>query len=185
MEMGLPVGRWEDYAAAADAGALDPESAANRERMEGGYGFPVRVLEVRDGYVLAGSASTETLFPVPFGWTAWDDGRKTFLTSADGAVDLTLGFVMVPRAGSWDAVRDAIWDVAAGGAEKVALEGGMFAVRALDVTGETGPFSMMVVYRPHPHYAEGALRVSLMAPPERFEEHLGLLRLILEGTRGP
>ena len=63
--------------------------------------------------------------------------------------------------------------------ELLNLPNGVFGHKLLNVQDELEMFSLFTVFIPQPQKSGYALRVNLSAPPEKLEQYLGLIGLIV------
>lgn len=193
----LPVGAYASYALSKDASSFDPERAENKKLLEKGFGFPVRVARVLDGYALVASPATKRLLAVPLGWRGFDDGRKTRLFPPEGDIGLVVSIVSLDGVQGWDDVREQFWQqVRQAAAERkrqspryearlIRLPDGTFGVRETSIPESGGPYSSLLLFLRYPGEPNLGLRVNLFAPVEEFERYLGLVGLVIRDIQSP
>jgi hypothetical protein len=193
----LPVGTYAAYALSKDASSFDPEREENKKLLEKGFGFPVRVARVLDGYALVLSPATKRLLAVPLGWQGFDDGKRTRLFPPGGDIGLVVSIVSLDGVQGWDNVREHFWQqVRQAAAERkrqapryearlIQLADGTFGVRETSIPEAGGPYSSVLLFLRYPGEPNLGLRVNLFTPDEQFERYLGLAGLVLREIQNP
>lgn len=193
----LPVGAFASYALSKDASSFDPERAENKQLLEKGFGFPVRVARVLDGYALVASPATKLFIPVPLGWQGFDDGRRTRLFPPGGDIGLVVSIVSLDGVQGWDDVREQFWQqVRQAAAERkrqapryearlIRLSDGTFGVRETSIPESGGPYSSVLLFLRYPGEPNLGLRVNLFTPVEQFERYLGLAGVVVRDIQSP
>jgi hypothetical protein len=197
METTLPAATYASFSLAADSASFAPDSAENKGLLDKGFGVPVRVQRVLDRHVQVASPSTKLLLTVPFGWRGFDDGKRTRLFTPIGNIGITVHALPTEGFTDWDDVRAKVWNLARQTAEArakkdpryqarlIRLADGTFGMRETNINeGEDGPYSSVILFRPHPADPKMAIRINLYTPIEEFERHLGLAGLILRDMQG-
>ena len=192
LETTLPSGAMKDFALAGDDSSFAPDSTENKGLVEKGFGFPVSVRRVADGYVYAIAPAPRVLVPVPFGWRGFDDGKRTRLFTPAGNIGIVLNAMPMGVGQSWDDTREEVWKLARQTAEQrakkdarynarlIRLEDGTFGMREMNIyEGEDDPYSSIILFRPHPGDPHMAIRMNLFAPVAQFERHLALAGLVM------
>lgn len=84
--------RAADVALDETAASLDESHPLNARMRENGIGLVPRVFEINteEKYATLGAGAIESLFSLPFGWHAIDDGRRTLLFDANGRMQVNL-----------------------------------------------------------------------------------------------
>jgi len=192
METSLPAASYASFALATDSKSFAPDSTENKGLLDKGFGVPVRVQQVLDRHVQIVSPSTQLLMTVPFGWRGFDDGKRTRLFTPTGNIGIT--FQSLPMEGftDWDDVRGKVWNLARQTAEArakkdpryqarlIRLADGTFGMREANINeGDAGPYSSVILFKPHPGDPKLAIRMNLYTPIEEFERYLGLAGLLL------
>jgi len=192
METSLPAASYASFALATDSKSFAPDSTENKGLLDKGFGVPVRVQQVLDRHVQIVSPSTQLLMTVPFGWRGFDDGKRTRLFTPTGNIGIT--FQSLPMEGftDWDDVRGKVWNLARQTAEArakkdpryqarlIRLADGTFGMRETNINeGDAGPYSSVILFKPHPGDPKLAIRMNLYTPIEEFERYLGLAGLLL------
>jgi len=197
IETTLPSANYAAFALARDEASFSPNSAENKGLLDKGFGFPVRVRRVLDGYVHALAASARVLVPVPFGWRGFDDGRRTRLFTPAGNIGIVINAMVMDGVQSWDETREQVWksarQTAAERAKKdprysarlIRLGDGTFGMREANIyEAEGDPYSSVILFRPHPDDPRTAIRVNLFAPINDFDRYLALAALVLKDMQG-
>lgn len=192
METTLPAAAYAAFALTPDSASFAPDSPENKGLLDKGFGSPVRVQRVLDRHVQVVSPSTRVLLTVPFGWRGFDDGKRTRLFTPMGNIGITLHALPMEGFTDWDDVRAKVWHLARQTAEArakkdpryqarlIRLADGTFGMRETNINeGEDGPYSSVILFRPHPNDSKLAIRMNFYTPIEEFERHLGLAGLIL------
>jgi hypothetical protein len=192
LETTLPSAAFKDFALAGDSASFAPDSAENKGLTEKGFGFPVRVRRVADGYVYAIAPAARVLVPVPFGWRGFDDGKRTRLFTPAGNIGMVLNAMPTGVGQDWDDTREEVWKLArqtAGqrakkdaryNARLIRLADGTFGMREMNIyEGEEDPYSSVTLFRRHPGEPHMAIRLNLFAPVAQFERHLALAGLVM------
>ena len=192
METSLPVASYASFALAADSKSFAPDSAENKGMLDKGFGVPMRVQQVHDRHVQIVSPSTKLLLTAPFGWRGFDDGKRTRLFTPTGNIGITFQSLPLEGFTDWDDVRGKVWSLARQTAEArakkdpryqarlIRLADGTFGMRETNINeGEDGPYSSVILFRPHPADPKLAIRMNLYTPIEEFERHLGLAGLLM------
>lgn len=193
VETTLPTASYSSFALTADARSFAQDSPENKGLLDKGFGFPVRVQRVLDGYVYALAASARVMVPVPFGWRGFDDGRRTRLFTPAGNIGIVINAVTMDGTQSWNETREEVWKLArqtaAERAKKdprysarlIRLADGTFGMREHNIyEGEDDPYSSVILFRQHPDDPRVAIRVNLFAPVADFERHLALAGLVMK-----
>jgi hypothetical protein len=99
---GAAPSTFAQFALADTADTLDPDHAINANLRDGGVGLTPRVIATDDDARRATVAAGAVLatFDVPYGWHVIDDGRRTLVFDASGAVQINLD--LLARAGQSD-----------------------------------------------------------------------------------
>src|SRR6185295_8857613 len=173
-----------------------PDSAENKGLLDKGFGFPVRVREVADGYVYALAPSPRVLVPVPFGWRGFDGGKRTRLFTPAGNIGIVINAMPMEGFESWDETREQVWKLARQTAEErgkkdpryqarlIRLPDGTFGMREMNIyEGEEDPYSSVILFRQHPDDPRTAIRMNLFAPVGDFDRHLALAALVMKDLR--
>ncbi len=196
METSLPAASYATFALATDSKSFAPDSAENKGLLDKGFGVPVRVQQVLDRHAQIVSPSTQLLLTVPFGWRGFDDGKRTRLFTPTGNIGIT--FQSLPMDGfvDWNDVRGQVWGLARKTAEArakndpryqarlIRLADGTFGMRETNINeGDAGPYSSVILFKPHPGDPKLAIRMNLYTPIEEFERFLGLAGLVLRDMR--
>lgn len=197
LETRLPSGSYQSFALAKDGASFSPDSAENKGLLDKGFGFPVSVRRVMDGYVFALAASARVLVPVPFGWRGFDDGRRTRLFTPMGNIGIVINAMPMDGTQSWDETREQVWkfarETAAERSKKdprysarlVRLADGTFGMREHNIyEGQEDPYSSVILFRQHPDDPRVAIRMNLFAPVGEFERHLALAGLVMKDMQG-
>ncbi len=197
METSLPVATYASFALAADSSSFAPDSPENKGLLDKGFGTPVRVQRVLDRHVQVASPATKTLLTVPFGWRGFDDGKRARLFTPTGSIGMTIHALSMDGFVDWDDVRGQVWTLARKTAETrakkdpryqarlIRLSDGTFGMRETNINeGEDGPYSSIILFRPHPSDPKMAIRLNLYTPNEEFERHLGLAALVMREMQG-
>jgi len=197
LETTLPSGNYQSFALAQDSASFAPDSAENKGLLDKGFGFPVRVRRVMDGYVFALAASARVLVPVPFGWRGFDDGRRTRLFTPAGNIGIVINAMNMDGPQSWDETREQVWKYARQTAAErskkdprysarlIRLADGTFGMREHNIyEGEDDPYSSVILFRLHPDDPRVVIRMNLFAPVGDFERHLALAALVMKEMQG-
>ena len=192
METSLPAATYATFALTADSASFAPDSAENKGLLDKGFGAPVRVQRVLERHVQVASPSTKVLLTVPFGWRGFDDSKRTRLFTPAGNFGITFHALPLDGFTDWDDVRAKVWNLARQTAEArakkdpryqarlIRLADGTFGMRETNINeGEDGPYSSVILFRPHPADPKLAIRMNLYTPIEEFERHLGLAGLLM------
>ncbi len=192
METSLPAAAYASFALAADSKSFAPDSAENKGMLDKGFGVPMRVQQVHDRHVQIVSPSTKLLLTAPFGWRGFDDGKRTRLFTPTGNIGITFQSLPLEGFTDWDDVRGKVWNLARQTAEArakkdpryqarlIRLADGTFGMRETNINeGDAGPYSSVILFRPHPSDPKLAIRMNLYTPIEEFERFLGLAGLLL------
>jgi hypothetical protein len=197
VETTLSAGQYAAFALAKDSASFSPDSAENKDLLDKGFGFPVSVRRVLDAHVLALAPSAKLLVPAPFGWRAFDDGKRVRLFTPAARVGIVINATPLEGFESWDETREAVWkharETAAARAKKdpryqarlIRLADGAFGMREANIyDGEDDPYSSVTLFRQHPADPQTAIRVNLFAPVADFERYLALAALVLRDMQG-
>ena len=197
LETTLPSATYLTFALAQDGSSFAPDSPENKGLLDKGFGFPVRVRQVLEGYVFALAPSSRLLVPVPMGWRGFDDGKRTRLFTPAGNIGIVLNAMPLESFESWDETREEVWkharQTAAARAKKdpryqarlIRLADGTFGMRESNIyEGEEDPYSSVILFRPHPENPRMAIRMNLFAPVADFDRHLGLAGLVMKDLQG-
>lgn len=198
METTLPVATYASFALANDSASLAPDSPENKGLLDKGFGFPVRVQRVLDRHVQVVAPAAKALVTLPFGWRGFDDGKRTRLFTPMGNVGITLQALSTDPFVDWDDTRGQVWSLARKTAEArakkdpryqarlIRLADSTFGMRETNINeGEDGPYSSVILFRPHPTEPKMAVRMNLYAPVEEFERYMGLAALVIRDMQGP
>jgi hypothetical protein len=197
IETTLPAAPYASFALAKDSKSFDPDSAENKGLLDKGFGFPVRVRQVLEGYVYVQAPSSRLLVPVPLGWRGFDDGRRARLFTPAGNIGIVINAMQVDADQTWDETREQVWkfarQTAADRSKKdprysarlIRLPDGTFGMRESNIyeAGED-PYSSVILFRQHPDDPRTAIRMNLFAPIGDFERHLALAALVMKDMRG-
>ena len=197
METSLPAATYAAFALTADSTSFAPDSAENKGLLDKGFGTPVRVQRALERHVEVVSPSTKLLLTVPFGWRGFDDGKRARLFTPMGTIGITLQTLPLEGFTDWDDVRAKVWNLARQTAEArakkdpryqarlIRLADGTFGMRETNINeGDAGPYSSVILFRPHPADPKLAIRMNLYTPIEEFERHLGLAGLLMRDMQG-
>ena len=133
-----------DVALADDASSLDEDNAMNARLRDNGAGLVPRVLRVsaQEKYAVIGAGAIEATFHAPFGWHVIDDGKRTLVFDAGGAIQINLNLRPTPLGGE----RELLATVAQSLAEEnpqaqfltfELMDSPCLAARDLRIDGET------------------------------------------------
>ena len=197
VETSLPSADYASFALARDSASFAPNSAENKGLLDKGFGFPVRVRRVQEGYVYAQAAAARVLVPVPFGWRGFDDGKRTRLFTPAGNIGIVINAMPLDGFETWDETREQVWKLARQTAEDrgrkdprynarlIRLANGTFGMRESNIyEGEDDPYSSVILFRQHPTDPRTAIRMNLFAPVGDFERHLALAALVMRDMQG-
>jgi hypothetical protein len=197
IETTLPTGRYGDFSLATNSDSFAPDSVENKGLLDKGFGFPVRVRQVLDGYVYVQAASARVLVPVPFGWRGFDDGKRTRLFTPAGNIGIVINATQMDGDQTWDETREQVWKFARQTAAErskkdprysarlIRLADGAFGMREANIyESEEDPYSSVVLFRQHPTDSRTVLRVNLFAPIGDFDRHLALIALVMKDMQG-
>jgi hypothetical protein len=197
IETTLPSASYTSFSLAADSSSFAPDSAENKALAEKGFGFPVRVRRVMQGYVYAHAASARVLVPVPFGWRGFDDGKRTRLFTPAASIGMVINAMQMDSAQTWDETREQVWKFARQTAAErskkdqrysarlIRLADGTFGMRESNIyEAEGDPYSSVTLFRQHPEDARTAIRVNLFAPIGDFDRYLALAGLVMKDMQG-
>ena len=193
IETSLPTANYASFALAADGASFSPDSPENKGLLDKGFGFPISVRRVLDGYVYALAASPRLLVPVPFGWRGFDDGKRTRLFTPAGNIGIVINAMPMEGFETWDDTREQVWRLARQTAEArgkkdpryqarlIRLADGTFGMREANIyEGEDDPYSSVILFRQHPDDPRMAIRMNLFAPVGDFDRHLALAALVMK-----
>ncbi len=197
VETSLPAADYVAFALAKNSDSFFPDSAENKALLDKGFGFPVTVRRVMDGYVYAFAATPRLLVPVPLGWRGFDDGQRARLFTPAGNVGMVINAMPMGGFESWDETREQVWKHARQTADTrakkdprysarlIKLPDGTFGMRETNIyEGEEDPFSSVTLFRQHPDDPRTAIRMNLFAPVGDFERHLGLAGRVMKDLLG-
>jgi len=197
METSLPVATYASFALSADSSSFAPDSAENKGLLDKGFGSPVRVQRVLDRHVQVASPAAKLLLTLPFGWRGFDDGKRTRMFTPNGNIGITVQSLSTDGFVDWNDVRGQVWTLARKTAEArakkdpryqarlIRLADGTFGMRETNINeGEDGPYSSVILFRPHPTEPKLAIRMNLYTPINDFERYLGLAGLVLRDMQG-
>lgn len=197
IETSLPSAPYASFALAADSASFAQDSAENKDLLDRGFGFPVRVRQVRDGYVYAQASSARVLVPVPFGWRGFDDGKRTRLFAPTANIGMVINAVEMDGTQSWDETREQVWKLARQTAAErsrkdqrynarlIRLANGIFGMRESNIYEADGdPYSSVTLLRQHPDNPRTAIRMNLFAPIGDFDRYLALAGLVIKDMQG-
>jgi len=192
METTLPSATYASFALAADSTSFAPDSPENKGLLDKGFGTPVSVQRVLDRHVQIASPATKLLLTVPFGWRGFDDGKRTRLFTPIGNIGITIQSLSTDGFVDWNDVRGQVWSLARKTAETrakrdlryqarlIRLADGTFGMRETNINEtEDGPYSSVILFRPHPGDPKLAVRLNLYTPVDDFERYLGLAGLLI------
>ena len=137
IETSLPTTAYASFALAENAASFSADSAENKGLLDKGFGFPVRVRRVLDGYVHALAASARVLVPVPFGWRGFDDGKRTRLFTPAGNIGIVINAMSMDGFESWDETREQVWKLARQTAEERAKKDPRYQARLIRLADGT------------------------------------------------
>jgi hypothetical protein len=193
IETTLPGGDYASFALAKDGASFAPDSPENKGLLDKGFGFPVSVRQVMEGYVKVLAPSSRLLVPVPFGWRGFDDGKRTRLFTPTGNIGIVLNSMPMEGFESWDETREQVWKLARQTAEArakkdpryqarlIRLPDGTFGMRETSIYEEEGdPYSSVILFRQHPTDPGTAIRMNLFAPVGDFDRYLSLAALVMK-----
>ncbi|MEZ0263845.1 MAG: hypothetical protein ACAI43_03890 [Phycisphaerae bacterium] len=113
---GAPAGdaSYAPFALAADAKSLDPEHPTNVNLRDNGAGLTPNVLRADAARRVAfvGAGAVEAIVPVPFGWHAIDDGRRTLLFDPVNDVQVNLNLLDAAGRSPEDLFDEILTDIA-------------------------------------------------------------------------
>lgn len=197
IETTLPTAPYASFALAADGASFAPDSADNKGLLDKGFGFPVRVRQVRDGYVYVQASSARVLVPVPFGWRGFDDGKRTRLFTPAGNIGIVINAMEMDGAQSWDETREQVWKFARQTAAErsrkdprysarlIRLPNGVFGMREANIyEGGEDPYSSVILFRQHPDNPRTAIRMNLFSPIADFDRYLALAGSVMKDLQG-
>ncbi len=197
LETTLPSAIYTTFALAQDSSSFSPDSPENKGLLDKGFGFPVAVRRVSEGYVLALAPSSRLLVPVPMGWRGFDDGKRTRLFTPAGNIGIVLNAMPLDSFESWDETREEVWkharQTAATRAKKdpryqarlIRLADGTFGMREANIyEGEEDPYSSVILFRQHPENPRMAIRMNMFSPVGDFDRLLGLAGLVMKDLQG-
>ena len=197
IETTLPTGDYASFALAQNSASFSPDSAENKGLLDKGFGSPVRVRRVLDGYIYALATSARLLVPVPFGWRGFDDGKRTRLFTPGGNIGIVINAMPMEGFETWDETREQVWKLARQTAEErakkdpryqarlIKLADGTFGMRETNIyDGEDDPYSSVILFRQHPEDPRMAIRMNLFAPVGDFDRHLALAALVIKDMQG-
>jgi hypothetical protein len=197
IETSLPTADYASFALAQNSASFSEDSEENKGLLDKGFGFPVRVRRVMDGYIYALAASPRLLVPVPFGWRGFDDGKRTRLFTPAGNIGIVINAMPMEGFETWDDTREQVWKLARQTAEErakkdpryqarlIKLSDGTFGMRETNIyDGEDDPYSSVILFRQHPDDPRTAIRMNLFAPVGDFDRHLALAALVMKDMQG-
>jgi len=197
IETTLPTADYASFALAQNSTSFSPDSAENKGLLDKGFGFPVRVRRVLDGYVYALATTPRLLVPVPFGWRGFDDGKRTRLFTPAGNIGIVINAMPMEGFETWDETREQVWKLARQTAEErakkdpryqarlIKLADGTFGMRETNIyDGEDDPYSSVILFRQHPDDPRTAIRMNLFAPVGDFDRHLALAAMVIKDMQG-
>lgn len=197
IETSLPSAPYASFALAADSASFAQDSAENKDLLDKGFGFPVRVRQVRDGHVYVQASSARVLVPVPFGWRGFDDGKRTRLFAPAASIGMVINAVEMDGAQSWDETREQVWKLARQTAAErskkdqrysarlIRLANGIFGMRESNIYEADGdPYSSVILFRQHPDNPRTAIRMNLFAPIGDFDRYLALAGAVMKDMQG-
>ena len=197
LETSLPTADYASFALAQNSASFSPDSEENKGLLDKGFGSPVRVRRVLDGYIYALAASARLLVPVPFGWRGVDDGKRTRLFTPGGNIGMVINAMPMEGFETWDETREQVWKLARQTAEErakkdpryqarlIRLADGTFGMRETNIyDGEDDPYSSVILFRQHPDDPRMAIRMNLFAPVGDFDRHLALAAMVIKDMQG-
>ena len=197
LETSLPTADYASFALAQNSASFSPDSEENKGLLDKGFGSPVRVRRVLDGYIYALAASARLLVPVPFGWRGFDDGKRTRLFTPAGNIGIVINAMPMEGFETWDDTREQVWKLARQTAEErakkdpryqarlIRLADGTFGMRETNIyDGEDDPYSSVILFRQHPDDPRMAIRMNLFAPVGDFDRHLALAAMVIKDMQG-
>jgi hypothetical protein len=191
----LPAAEYKTYALSTTLDSLDSGSKENRRRTRNGFGYVPKVMGSGEGYAQISSSAIEALLNIPLGWEALDDGKKLRVFTPDNDILLVLNWVSFEKYGTFDQFKNKFFEQSIHDfkerkqtnktmkVELLALPSGVFGHKLLNVQDELEMFSLFTAFIPQPQKAGYALRVNLSAPPEKLDQYLGLIGLILRDVK--
>lgn len=197
IETTLPAASYDSFSLAKDSTSFAADTAENKELLDKGFGVPVHVRQVMQGYVYVHATAPRLLVPVPFGWRGFDDGKRTRLFTPAANVGMVINAVEMDAEQKWDETREQVWKYARQTAAErskkdqrysarlIRLPDGTFGMRESNIyEAEGDPYSSVTLFRQHPDAPRTAIRMNLFAPIGDFDRYLALAALVMKDMQG-
>lgn len=178
---------FSDFALSQTADSLNPKSEVNVKNIQSGIGFPLKVVEVGNGFARVAAASTRSKFSLPLGWNAFDNGQKVMVYTPDGEVVIAMAFVDGGGA-HFSEIEGKINKEYSGyesqGAKVASrkLDNGILINKATGVVSNAESLYMVSALFPNPQNERYFLKWTFSCPKNLMEKFDGLVELMAKNV---
>ncbi|MBL7684530.1 MAG: hypothetical protein JNK65_00640 [Deltaproteobacteria bacterium] len=191
----IPLSDYKQFALSSRASGLDPKTSENRRRLRDGLGTLPTIWGEGEGYAQVRSTAINANLNVPHGWEALEDGKKLRIFTPDSDVLIIVNWVDTSTYGGWEGFKQKFLQQSSYDfsqqkkdnknmkLEQFILDESSFGHKITHVQGEFEEYSLMTFLKSLPEKNGNALRLNLTAPPEKLDQYIPLLGLLMKDVK--